>query len=313
MTAGHLDLLPISRQLWKHRLGNARLATVEAEVCGVRRNEDLPGALIPDQFFSYLRSRRANLLRDVVDHNRQDIVSLGLLVAELSTASWIVSSRVICSGWPVLTRADVSTPMRCASSSMRSAQRPGQFSVRQLPRCIVSSRQSGRGFWRGSDDARRRSRPGWISRAAADPAPPLPGCTSRATESTSSATWRAPSKRATKRPRSPAAPGRGGSPCTRSSATSSGGCRAYRAKSSPGATSAASGLPLELASESGTDRVVWVSRPEMCSSPPGSPLPMPPPARAIRRRRASARPATWPRTCHPRLSDRSPCAAAAVA
>jgi uncharacterized protein len=82
--AGHLDLLPISRQLWKHRLGSARLATVEAEVCGVQRTHDLPGAFIPDRFFSYLRSRRASLLRDVVDHNRQDIVSLGLLVAELS-------------------------------------------------------------------------------------------------------------------------------------------------------------------------------------------------------------------------------------
>jgi uncharacterized protein YprB with RNaseH-like and TPR domain len=83
-TMGHLDLLPISRQLWKHRLGSARLATIEAEVCGVRRVHDLPGAFIPDRFFNYLRSRRASLLRDVVDHNRQDIVSLGLLVSELS-------------------------------------------------------------------------------------------------------------------------------------------------------------------------------------------------------------------------------------
>jgi uncharacterized protein YprB with RNaseH-like and TPR domain len=83
--AGHLDLLPISRQLWKHRLGSARLATVEAEVCGVRRTHDLPGAFVPDRYFSYLRTRRAELLRDVVDHNRQDIVSLGLLVSELST------------------------------------------------------------------------------------------------------------------------------------------------------------------------------------------------------------------------------------
>ncbi len=85
LTAGHLDLLPIARQLWKHRLGSARLATVEAGVCGVRREGDLSGAFIPDRFFSYLRSRQGILLRDVLDHNRQDIVSLGLLVSELST------------------------------------------------------------------------------------------------------------------------------------------------------------------------------------------------------------------------------------
>ena len=90
--AGHLDLLPVARQLWKHRLGNARLATVEDAVCAVVRDGDLPGALIPERYFGYLRSRRGELLRDVVEHNRQDIVSLGLLLAVLggyaSDATW---------------------------------------------------------------------------------------------------------------------------------------------------------------------------------------------------------------------------------
>ncbi|MEP7159344.1 MAG: ribonuclease H-like domain-containing protein [Chloroflexota bacterium] len=81
--AGHLDLLPVARQLWKHRTGNARLATVEDAVCAVVRDGDLPGALIPERYFGYLRSRRGELLRDVVDHNRQDIISLGLLLAVL--------------------------------------------------------------------------------------------------------------------------------------------------------------------------------------------------------------------------------------
>ncbi|MEP7378904.1 MAG: ribonuclease H-like domain-containing protein [Chloroflexota bacterium] len=81
--AGHLDLLPVARQLWKHRTGNARLATIEDAVCAVVRDADLPGALIPERYFGYLRSRRGELLRDVVEHNRQDIVSLGLLLREL--------------------------------------------------------------------------------------------------------------------------------------------------------------------------------------------------------------------------------------
>jgi uncharacterized protein len=82
--AGHLDLLPIARALWKHRLGSARLATVEHAVCGVERDEDLPGALVPERYFAYLRTRRAELLRPVVEHNRQDIVSLGLLLQLLA-------------------------------------------------------------------------------------------------------------------------------------------------------------------------------------------------------------------------------------
>jgi len=90
--AGHLDLLPVARQLWKHRTGNARLATIEDVVCAVVRDSDLPGALIPERYFGYLRSRRGELLRDVVEHNRQDIVSLGLLLSVLGgyalPASW---------------------------------------------------------------------------------------------------------------------------------------------------------------------------------------------------------------------------------
>ena len=78
--AGHLDLLPIARALWKHRLGSARLATVEEALCGVERDGDLPGALVPERYFAYLRTRRAEMFRSVVDHNRQDIVSLGLLL-----------------------------------------------------------------------------------------------------------------------------------------------------------------------------------------------------------------------------------------
>jgi uncharacterized protein len=81
--AGHLDLLPIARRLWRHRLENARLCSVERGVVGVARTDDLPGALIPARYLEYLRSGRADLLGDVVRHNRQDVVSLAMLVAHL--------------------------------------------------------------------------------------------------------------------------------------------------------------------------------------------------------------------------------------
>ncbi len=82
--AGHLDLLPIARQVWKHRLPDARLASVEAAVAGVERHEDLPGAMIPDRFFGWLRSGRPELLVDVLDHNREDVVSLGRLLGVMA-------------------------------------------------------------------------------------------------------------------------------------------------------------------------------------------------------------------------------------
>jgi hypothetical protein len=82
--AGHLDLLPIARQVWKHRLADARLASVEAAIAGVQRHEDLPGAMIPDRFFGWLRSGRPELLADVLDHNREDVVSLARLLGVMA-------------------------------------------------------------------------------------------------------------------------------------------------------------------------------------------------------------------------------------
>jgi hypothetical protein len=69
--------------MWRHRLPDARLASVEAGVCGVRRVADLPGALIPAHYFDYLRTGRCDVLLDVVQHNRQDVASLARLLAWL--------------------------------------------------------------------------------------------------------------------------------------------------------------------------------------------------------------------------------------
>jgi hypothetical protein len=53
-------------------------------LCGVAREDDLPGHLIPERYFAYLRSRRPELLSAIVDHNRQDIVSLARLLGVLA-------------------------------------------------------------------------------------------------------------------------------------------------------------------------------------------------------------------------------------
>ncbi|HEX5466834.1 MAG TPA: ribonuclease H-like domain-containing protein [Candidatus Limnocylindrales bacterium] len=82
--AGHLDLLPVARQLWRHRLPDARLASVEAGVAGVRRGTDLPGALVPERFLRFLRDGDPRPLVPVGEHNRQDVISLGLLLVVLA-------------------------------------------------------------------------------------------------------------------------------------------------------------------------------------------------------------------------------------
>jgi uncharacterized protein YprB with RNaseH-like and TPR domain len=80
----HLDLLHPSRRLLGHRLDNSRLVTIEEAVLGRRRVGDVPGSEIPQRYFDYLRSRDARLIADILDHNRQDIVSLGVLAVHLA-------------------------------------------------------------------------------------------------------------------------------------------------------------------------------------------------------------------------------------
>ncbi len=76
----HLDLLHPARRVWKHRLPSCALGNLEREVLGIRREGDVPGALIPDLYFRYLRDGDPRPLLPVLDHNQADIVSLlGLL------------------------------------------------------------------------------------------------------------------------------------------------------------------------------------------------------------------------------------------
>jgi uncharacterized protein YprB with RNaseH-like and TPR domain len=79
----HLDLLHPARRLFKARLGACNLQNVEAMVLGRDRGDDIPGFLIPEMYFSYLRHRDPAVLRDVMAHNRQDVVSLSLLLDHL--------------------------------------------------------------------------------------------------------------------------------------------------------------------------------------------------------------------------------------
>jgi uncharacterized protein YprB with RNaseH-like and TPR domain len=81
--AGHLDLLPIARSLFRHRLPDARLGTVETAVCGVERIDDLPGAFVPERYQAFLRYGEAGYLHAVALHNEQDVRSLARLLGHL--------------------------------------------------------------------------------------------------------------------------------------------------------------------------------------------------------------------------------------
>lgn len=80
---GHFDLLYPARRLWKRRLENCSLSTVERDILGVIRENDVPGYLVPEIYFRYLKTKDARELKQVFEHNLQDIISLVALVSRM--------------------------------------------------------------------------------------------------------------------------------------------------------------------------------------------------------------------------------------
>ena len=81
---GHLDLLPVVRRLFRHRLDDARLQTAEAGLLGLERHGDVDGWEIPGRYLGFLRGGPAQPLVEVVRHNDQDVRSLARLLVLLA-------------------------------------------------------------------------------------------------------------------------------------------------------------------------------------------------------------------------------------
>jgi uncharacterized protein YprB with RNaseH-like and TPR domain len=80
----HIDLLPPSRRLWRHRFGSVALGNLEQKLLGVQRTEeDVPGWLIPGLYNDYLRSGDAREIRRVFYHNQLDMLSMVTLTAKI--------------------------------------------------------------------------------------------------------------------------------------------------------------------------------------------------------------------------------------
>ena len=81
----HFDLLHPVRRLYKHRMPGCRLAEAERRLLRLERPDDVPGWLIPQLYFDYLRAGRASPLRGVFRHNAEDVLSLVGVLASLAS------------------------------------------------------------------------------------------------------------------------------------------------------------------------------------------------------------------------------------
>jgi len=82
----NLDLLHLSRRLWKNVLENCTLQNLEREILQKKRDlsNDIPGSDIPQVYFTYLENKDATLLKNVFHHNKIDIISMVALLKIIS-------------------------------------------------------------------------------------------------------------------------------------------------------------------------------------------------------------------------------------
>ncbi|HUZ18502.1 MAG TPA: ribonuclease H-like domain-containing protein [Spirochaetia bacterium] len=78
--SGHIDLLYPARRLWKRSLESCSLHTIETEVLGKNRDDDVPGFLVPEIYFEFLRTGTHDRLESVFAHHLEDIASLAELL-----------------------------------------------------------------------------------------------------------------------------------------------------------------------------------------------------------------------------------------
>lgn len=79
----HVDLLYPSRVLWRRKLQSCSLSSLEENVLGMSRVDDIPGALIPGIYFKYLGDRNAEDIKKVITHNEKDILSMVSLMVRI--------------------------------------------------------------------------------------------------------------------------------------------------------------------------------------------------------------------------------------
>lgn len=82
----HLDLLHPARQLWRLRLGTARLPELEKHILGWERGADVQSELIPQIYFDFLRGGSAEPLVPIFRHNQMDLRGLAALTGRVFSA-----------------------------------------------------------------------------------------------------------------------------------------------------------------------------------------------------------------------------------
>lgn len=83
MDLAHLDLMYFAKNLWSEDLPNCQLQTIERELFGIERKDDVPGQYIPGYYDAYLEKDNIGPVVPIIEHNAQDIISLASFLEKM--------------------------------------------------------------------------------------------------------------------------------------------------------------------------------------------------------------------------------------
>ena len=119
----HFDLLHSVRRLFVRSWSDCRLATVEKELLGLLREDDLPGAEAPQAWKDFLAGDPSHRLHRVLSHNLLDLLSMLVLPPALartmrSPLTYGAEPGCVASAWARAGRADAALEilLRCRDS-----------------------------------------------------------------------------------------------------------------------------------------------------------------------------------------------------
>lgn len=79
----HLDLMYFAKNLWGNQLPNCKLQTIEKELFGIEREDDVPGQYIPGYYDTYIKEENVGPVVPIIEHNAQDIISLASFLEKM--------------------------------------------------------------------------------------------------------------------------------------------------------------------------------------------------------------------------------------
>jgi hypothetical protein len=174
--AGHLDLLPFVRRVFRHRMADAKLRTVETDLLGTIRHGDVDGWQIPGLYLDFLRGGEAWPLIDVVRHNREDVRSLARLLGRIDVDYADPTARIrqpigdlagLARSFGRAGRLDEALGCLDAALDGAAPTPPAAIPVRAEPVRVAIAEEAA-GFGSPDDDDRLGAVPWWHPRRPAD-------------------------------------------------------------------------------------------------------------------------------------------------